>query len=308
MGFDLTGKHYRFLYIPEDHSTTRELNVSRAVVVLTGLGFVLLVMMAAFYVTGLCTGSSWLPGGSRLQRENMRLTGEVSLLDEKVDVLRDNLDSSYRYQELISAAIGLDPLDPNVREAGIGGRAPLTVPAAPGHERAAVGLDRDLNTLLRQARIQHRGYQAMLDTLEARETSREHLPSIRPVDVGWLSSGYGRRHDPFTGKSSFHRGLDFSVPLGTPVRATADGVVVAMKNESGLGKVVKVDHGNGVTTVYAHLSGWLVKTGQKVRRGDVIARSGSTGRSTAPHLHYEVQVSGRHVSPLPYVLDSYAAR
>jgi murein DD-endopeptidase MepM/ murein hydrolase activator NlpD len=123
-----------------------------------------------------------------------------------------------------------------------------------------------------------------------------------------LSSSYGRRRDPFTGKSRFHHGIDYSVPLGTPVRATAAGVVASMKNEAGLGKVVKIDHGNGVVTVYAHLSAWTVKSGQRVERGDVIARSGNTGRSTAPHLHYEVRVSGRHVNPVPYVLDSYAVR
>lgn len=303
-------RKYTFLYVPEDHAATREVNVPRLFVVLGGGAGLLMVALAVFYVLGLVQGSSWLPGGSRLQKENARLTGELALLGEKVSVLRDHLDRSYRFQEMVSIAIGLDPIDPNVREAGIGGRSPVM--SAIGETTPALArtasLEQDLNTLLRQARIQHKGYQALVDTLARRQTAIDHLPSIRPVDIGWLSSSYGYRKDPFTGKSRFHRGLDFSVPVGTPVRATADGVVLQIKHERGMGRMVRLDHGNHLTTTYAHLSDWTVKVGQRVRRGETIGHSGNTGRSTAPHLHYEVTVGGRHVNPLPYVLDNYATR
>jgi len=148
----------------------------------------------------------------------------------------------------------------------------------------------------------------VLDTLAARGSVRAHLPSIRPTDTGWLSSRFGFRPDPFTGKEIFHRGLDFAVPRGTEVRCTGDGLVAAVQNQRGFGRVVKIDHGNGVQTVYAHLSEPLVKKGQRVQRGAIIARSGNTGRSTAPHLHYEIRVAGHPVNPLTYILDSYATR
>jgi len=303
-------KKYTFLYVPEDHAATRELNVPRFLVVLGGAASLALLALAAFYVLGLFQGSSWLPGGSMLQRENTRLNTELAQLGEKVETLRDHLSRSYSYQEMVSVAIGMDPVDPDVREAGVGGRSLAHDSAAElvTEARPSVTLEHDLNKLLRQARIQHKGYQALLDTLSSRQTTIDHIPSIRPVDTGWLSSAYGYRKDPFTGKSRFHRGLDYSVPTGTPVRAVADGVVLTLKHERGLGKMLRIEHGDRITTTYAHLSDWTVQIGQRVSRGEVIGRSGNTGRSTAPHLHYEVTVGGRHVNPLPYVLDNYVIR
>ncbi len=306
----MSRKTYRFLYLPEDHSATRELRVPRVLLFGAGGAVVALVLMAAFYVLGLFQGTSWVPGGSRLQRENSRLTAEIAHLGDKVDVLRENLVESYRLQEFVSVAMGIDPLDPNVREAGVGGRGLETVTGRelPDGVRPAVAMDGDLDALLRQARIQHAGYRALIDTLSFRDDTLGRLPSIRPVDTGWLSSTYGYRDDPFTGRKRFHRGLDYSVPKGTPVRATADGVVRAMKRDRGLGMMVRIDHGNRITTTYAHMSEWHVTQGQRVTRGQVIGLSGNTGRSTAPHLHYEVAVDGRHTNPMPYILDSYARR
>lgn len=302
-------KTYRLLYVPEDHSTPREVKVPRWALLLSGGLLATAVLLAAFYVLGLLQGSSWLPGGSRLQRENERLAGEIDRLGEKIVVLRDHLQDSYHFQEMVSDALGIDQLDPEHLADGSGNRGPLPfASAAEDGAHRSFGMSGNLNSLLRQARLQNEGYQALLDTLSSRGRMRAHLPTIRPVDTGWISSGFGHRKDPFTGRTRFHRGLDFSVPLGTPVHATADGVVIALKVERGLGRMIRIDHGNGLTTTYAHLSAWHVKTGQRVTRGEIIGLSGNTGRSTAPHLHYEVAVSGRHVNPLPYLLDAYASR
>ena len=162
--------------------------------------------------------------------------------------------------------------------------------------------------MLRQAKIQRQGYLAMLDTLSTRAQIRQKIPSIRPTDIGWMSSRFGFRIDPFTEKQTFHRGLDFSVPVGTPVRVTGRGVVLAVQQQRGFGRVIKVDHGNDVVTVYAHLDEALVKKGDHVSRGDIIAKSGNSGRSSAPHLHYEIRIGSRPVNPLSYILDSFAAR
>lgn len=304
-------KRYRFLYIPDDHGTSRDISVPRVLLLLCGAAGAALVVLSVFYVLGLFQGTSWIPGGSRLQRENAKLVEEIDHLGDKVAVLRDHLDQSFRLQEAVSVAMGLDPMDPNVREAGVGGRGDLAAARdveLPLNARPAMALDGDLNALLRRARIQHEGYHALLDTLSRRVETLSSLPSIRPVDTGWLSSSYGYREDPFTGRKRFHRGLDYSTPTGTPVRATADGVVTALKRDRGLGMMVRIDHGNGLRTTYAHLSEWHVKTGQRVVRGQVVALSGNSGRSTAPHLHYEVSVNGRHTNPMPYILDSYASR
>ena len=304
-------RRYKFIYIPDDESPSREVGFPR-VLLFAAAGCVgLLTLVSAMYVAGVFQGSSWLPGGSRLQRENARLSSELLTLEDKIEVLRDDLSESYRLQSTLARAVGLSPMDPDVRKAGIGGRGPETAGlrlAAPSEASRASGFMEDIDTLLRQTRIQQKGYRAILDTLSARAAALARIPSIRPVDIGWQSSGFGRRTDPFTGKSTFHTGLDFAVPVGTLVRATADGTVVALKNERGMGKMIRIDHGDRLTTAYAHLSAWKVRSGQKVKRGDVIAVSGNTGRSTAPHLHYEVAVDGRKTDPRSFILDSYAIR
>jgi murein DD-endopeptidase MepM/ murein hydrolase activator NlpD len=128
-------------------------------------------------------------------------------------------------------------------------------------------------------------------------------PSLWPV-AGKLVSSFGERLDPFSGEGAFHTGMDFSVPQGTPVRVTADGVITEANWGGRYGKLVIVDHGNGVVTYYAHLSEFLVVPGQEVRRGEVIALSGGTGHSTAPHVHYEIRLAGTPVNPYQYLSNS----
>lgn len=137
-------------------------------------------------------------------------------------------------------------------------------------------------------------------TLRAGATAA-NTPNIWPV-TGPLSSGYGTRHNPFGGRSyEFHKGQDIVVPVGTPVMATADGVVVSAGWHKGYGNGIYIDHGNGIMTRYGHLSRIDVTVGQAVKRGDLIGLSGSTGRSTGPHLHYEVRIDGEAINPLQYL-------
>jgi murein DD-endopeptidase MepM/ murein hydrolase activator NlpD len=302
-------KNYTFLYMPEDHGASRQFRLPRWGLLAPAAVLLLLVGIAVFYGVGLGTGNSWVPGGSSLQRENVVLKGTIRNLEGQVDVLREEIDSVHEVQNLMAAAINLPPLDEGTFAAGVGGREHL------GFEVEEIsGLDitedmsQELDRMLRQAKIQRQGYLAMLDTLDVRAEVRGRIPSIRPTDLGWMSSRFGFRQDPFTEKQTFHRGLDFSVPVGSPVRVTGDGVVMAVQQQRGFGKVIKIDHGGGVVTLYAHLDEQLVKKGDKVSRGDIIARSGNTGRSSAPHLHYEIRIGNRPVNPLSYILDSYAAR
>jgi murein DD-endopeptidase MepM/ murein hydrolase activator NlpD len=132
------------------------------------------------------------------------------------------------------------------------------------------------------------------------------VPNLWPV-MGRLSSHFGQRTDPFSGTGAFHAGIDISVPTGTPVRVSGDGTVIRAGWMSGYGKIIVVDHPSGIQTVYAHLSGIRVLPGQEVRRGDVIGASGSTGRSEAPHLHYEVRRAGSPINPHKYLKEAQFA-
>jgi murein DD-endopeptidase MepM/ murein hydrolase activator NlpD len=128
------------------------------------------------------------------------------------------------------------------------------------------------------------------------------VPSEKPVKTAAFTSGYGVRSDPFQGRAAMHAGIDLSGPVGTPIYATADGIVTtAGWNSGGYGNLIKVDHGRGIETRYGHLSAIGVRPGQRVKRGDFIGRMGSTGRSTGSHLHYEVRIDGRAVNPIPFM-------
>ena len=128
------------------------------------------------------------------------------------------------------------------------------------------------------------------------------VPSEKPVRTAEFTSGYGTRTDPFRGGAARHQGIDLAAPIGTPIYATADGIVVAAGwNSGGYGNLIKVDHGRGIETRYGHLSAILVRAGQRIVRGQQIGRMGSTGRSTGSHLHYEVRIDGRAVNPIPFM-------
>jgi murein DD-endopeptidase MepM/ murein hydrolase activator NlpD len=128
-------------------------------------------------------------------------------------------------------------------------------------------------------------------------------PSIWPID-GRLMGAFGERTDPFSGEGAFHTGVDISAPTGTPIRATADGIVIFAQMENGYGRLVKIDHGNGVQTYYAHLSRFYVQAGQDIRRGELLGAVGTSGRVTAPHLHYEVRLGGAPVNPYRYLVNT----
>jgi len=127
------------------------------------------------------------------------------------------------------------------------------------------------------------------------------LPLARPLGNAPITSRFGARLDPFFGRPAMHPGIDFLAPTGYPVRATAGGTVVTADNAGGYGNMVEIDHGNGVTTRYGHLSAILVKVGQIVSKDALIGRIGSTGRSTGPHLHYEVRLDGKAIDPMRYI-------
>jgi murein DD-endopeptidase MepM/ murein hydrolase activator NlpD len=138
-----------------------------------------------------------------------------------------------------------------------------------------------------------------LDTLQDGAIA---VPSDKPVKTAAFTSGYGVRSDPFQGRSAMHAGIDLSGVIGTPIYATADGVITtAGYNSGGYGNLIKIDHGRGIETRYGHLSKMTVYAGQRVKRGEMIGRMGSTGRSTGSHLHYEVRIDGRAVNPVPFM-------
>ena len=179
-----------------------------------------------------------------------------------------------------------------------------TLAVAPDAATLVRGVAGKSDQLLRQAEFQRHSFQEILTSLEAHREKWARIPSVLPVHSGELTSGFGERPDPFTEEDSFHRGLDVSAPLGTPIRATASGRVVFSRASAGYGLTVVIEHRAGLATRYAHVGQLLVTEGERVKRGQYIAYVGSTGRSTAPHVHYEVWVVGEPVNPMAYILPA----
>lgn len=181
--------------------------------------------------------------------------------------------------------------------------APLGGPDQPLDDRvglSAPGLDQ-LDAMQATLANRQREFAVLEDILRTAKLRKETQPRGWPIDNGYLSSGFGYRVDPFTGRSSFHPGVDLAGPKGTPVRAVAAGIVTQAGVSGGYGKMVEINHGNGVVTVYGHNSKLLVKVGQKVLRGQPVALEGSTGHSTGPHCHFEVRINDRPVNPMKFL-------
>ncbi|MBV6657747.1 MAG: M23 family metallopeptidase [Devosiaceae bacterium] len=212
--------------------------------------------------------------------QRVAIAGLAATTQARVDAISEGLRSVGVRVPLPSAQM---PDAPATTELGVGG--PL-LPAAPG----APSLEREYNDALR----------AMAD-LEAVREAVTQVPVAAPTRGARLSSRFGNRRDPFTRRTAFHSGIDYAAPTGHPIYAAADGVVTRARRAGGYGLMIEIDHPNGLTTRYAHLSRMLVAPGARVSAGELIGRMGSTGRSTGPHLHYEVRRGSRAVDPMPFV-------
>jgi murein DD-endopeptidase MepM/ murein hydrolase activator NlpD len=161
-------------------------------------------------------------------------------------------------------------------------------------------------SILDQAKSLQKSLQELVGAVREQQQLLNSTPSIMPVAAEdyWLSSGFGWRRSPFTGLKVFHQGLDISAARGTPIIAPAEGLVIRVGKHRHRGRYLQLDHGRQRITTYAHLSGYKVRQGQKVKRGQVIAYVGNTGRSTGSHLHYEIEINGRVVNPKHYILNT----
>lgn len=173
-----------------------------------------------------------------------------------------------------------------------------------GNSKLIASTNERLDVLRKQLVVQSKSLDEITKLSKAKEKFLVSIPAIQPInnkDLKHMASGYGWRTDPFTKARKFHYGMDFASPQGTPVYAAGDGVVVrADSNASGYGNHIRIDHGYGYVTLYGHLSAYNVRAGQHVKRGDLIGKVGSTGRSEAPHLHYEVIKNGEHINPIHF--------
>jgi murein DD-endopeptidase MepM/ murein hydrolase activator NlpD len=266
-----------------------------AALVVLGVGLPILVIGGATWA-GRAVVADLLRQNAALQMENASYREATSELVAQVSTLQAAADDlGARATVDPQAAQAMTRLPASISRRAMGGSslaeaaAPLTGVAATAEP--AFSLLRDVLLLVERQLDRARA------GVERREALAAATPSIWPA-TGWLSSTFGRRTDPFTGAPGYHEGIDISADTGEPVRATADGTVLTARYNGNLGNMVLLDHGFGIGTRYGHLSRLAVREGQAVRKGDTIGYVGSTGRSTSPHLHYELLLNGRPANPL----------
>lgn len=302
------GDKWTLKLIGDDRDESRQFTLSGRSFsgLLTGAGIAvsaLLVLGLVFVVRG-----SDLYQHHQLERQNQLLVQELREMRTQVGELEGELRTLAERDTELRILAGLEPIDDEVLAVGVGGPGEPSLETGPLGELApetaseAFATSYDLNALERRARLLRESMSEAADSLAAHRDLLESTPSILPT-TGRVSSGFTQsRVHPIHNRALPHEGIDISAVRGTPIMAAAKGRVTYAGRRSGYGLVVEVDHGFGFQTLYGHTAEVLVRPGQQVRRGDVIARVGSSGVATSPHLHYEVRVNSRPVNPMNYVI------
>lgn len=274
-------------------------------------GFRYWLRRSGYYIIGgICLGVIFFytflyffpsPREATLMQYNRNLTAELEVVNRQIDQMQLVMsDLSQRDDNLYRAILGAEPIPLSARLGATQQISYYDSLARMTNTQLAADLQRKVDILEKEMYVQARSYDEIVELAKKQEARMENIPAIQPVlnkDLKRMASGYGWRIDPVYHVRRFHEGMDFTAPVGTDIFATGNGVVVYSGWRQGYGETVEIDHGFNYMTRYAHCSKRLAKVGQKVKRGDVIALVGNTGKSTGSHLHYEVRYLGQPVDP-----------
>ena len=298
-------KRYKIQFIDNEEDVTRTVRLSlrslRVLAIGAGAAVALLTVGAVLSIYTLMNGEMHASETAQLREANRIQQEQILQVSKKASALQQDLDSLRRAEDGLRAIVGAPPAaaDETVQEgmvAPTGGEqhTPTTADLFEALEMIEERLSTRRSSIDLLAETMRREFPGAASY--ASDSAPHTTPSIWPA-AGYVSSPYGLRFDG----TEFHQGIDIAADMGTPIVATADGVVTAAGWNGGYGNMVDVDHGGGIVTRYGHASAVAVTVGQQVRRGEVIAYVGSTGRSTGPHVHYEVRVNGAPVNPAGYL-------
>jgi murein DD-endopeptidase MepM/ murein hydrolase activator NlpD len=294
---------FSLIIVPDSTGKVIERRVARWKLV-SGLSFgALFILLSLFFTIGYFKANIDNQRLASLQEENKFLEQKIAKLNESVESIKGQMADIAQTDENIRLVFDLPTIDPAIREVGVGGPeyGVMKFNSPPANQLSLV--EQDIDKILRQINLENASFDDVYDKIQRKKQVLDHTPTIKPCE-GFITSGVGMRKDPFTGMIVMHNGLDIASSKGTPVYAPASGTVIQCGWDSGLGNLVVIDHGNDLKTYYGHLSLIKVTKGQEIKRMDVIGLVGSTGRSTGPHLHYEVQKYNRAVDPKDFFLKS----
>ncbi|MCP4458129.1 MAG: M23 family metallopeptidase [Cytophagales bacterium] len=299
-------------YYDTESCRYERIKVSKWDIFWNSLGFLAVSAILGLVMLLVYTVNFESPEEAQLRKENADLKFHFDLLDkdlvsaqQMLEFIQDRDDNIYRVM------LGAEPIPSTIRGAGFGGSDRYRELNGLAQEDLIRSNYEELDLLKKQLYIQTKSYDEVVELAKRKEEMLSSMPAIQPVsnkELKWLTSGFGWRMDPIVRTRRRHPGVDYSMAIGSKVYATGDGVVARVETKfSGYGKQIEIDHGFGYKTKYAHLNGFEVKRGQKVKRGELIGYSGNSGRSTGPHLHYEVKVNGTKVNPVYYMFRDFTA-
>ncbi|MEW5806717.1 MAG: M23 family metallopeptidase [Acidobacteriota bacterium] len=291
-------KFYTIMIIPHAKAQLKKLHFSKNFLITIAIILFLMLISSLFLPHFLLKSREMIWRLSQLEKENRTLKEENKKIEDSIASLRKLLTEYEEKTVKFAAMVGISEQIPTSRiGAGGGSIASMVQPTIKSNllKEEVYALQNRSDSLNRSFSMIENKYLAMVKKFD-------HIPSIMPVQ-GIIGYNYGMRKDPFTGKMEFHSGIDIAAPTGTIIKAPADGVVTRAGRVAGYGKTIILSHGDEILTLYGHLENYKVRSGDRLKRGDIIGYVGSTGRATGPHLHYEIIVHGKHANPLDYILD-----
>ena len=303
-----TNKYHNYIIVSEKDTGVRNYHFSRKFAFIAIGISVLSISTVLFFTANALTGVMYKTKMNNLRSSYEHLSETLTSLQNQLDNVSGEVGVIEEKDQAIRTYAGLPQIDQDVRKLGVGGtdfkvNAIDDIPS--DITNRITEIEMNVNALSRKVKLELNSYNNLYDVVRNHSDNLKFVPSIRPVQSGYINSGYGYRKDPFNGNTRFHYGLDIAVNVGTKVYAPADGKIKFAGNQGGFGRVVKIDHSNGYRTIFAHLSKINVKPGAKVKRGDFIALTGKSGRTVGPHLHYEVHQYGAPQNPLDYFFSGY---
>ena len=299
-------KFLSFIIVPHCAQKFKTITLSQKVIkcsgTVLGLGFLVLIAFLVDYATMNVTRAKY----KGLLRENAGQKKLISDYESSIVKLRDTVKNFESYAKKLNIMAGLRSPEV-IEELGIGDgdtsqlNTPMEDVAPPPADGQNVSLQ-DAKALTERAKDVTKSLDVLSKYFETQTAQLASTPTIWPT-IGWVSSAFSFRDDPFTGKRAFHYGIDIATNFGNPIVAAADGIVLSLRTDKILGRNIIIGHGAAMTTHYLHLSKFLIKAGEKVKRGDVVGLVGKSGKALGPHLHYEVRVSNKPVNPYDYILE-----
>lgn len=240
-----------------------------------------------------------------LKRENDELKKEIKRIAESYQDMLTEIDSISELNSELRIYANLQPISDDEKLLGTGGTEDILYSGINIRDNEIENLLNSVDEMITTVKFEKKQAEEITSQLNLNQKLYESIPAIKPTEGNYSINGFGMRRHPILGIRKFHSGLDINCNWGTPVHSPGDGKVIAVERQSGFGLVVEIDHGFGYLTIYAHLSKALVKRGDLVTRGQVIAKSGNSGLSSGPHLHYEIHHNGKALDPTDFFFDEY---